>query len=176
MRFLAIMGLFASLFGGGCKQTAQSQQSAAQQPQMSQRLADIAFLALNHGIYSIQDGEDPLIPFVISEQAEGKRKLSRYVSEATVGDSKGWVLEESLAQARLAVSQLPSSVTAYAIAHDGYITIEGTKYDAIFVEASERGRTAAVIMAQRYIPKTAQQSFQRVGNPALLREEDSRLR
>ena len=158
MRFLVIMELFASLFGGGCKQAAQ--------PQMSQRLADIAFLALDHGIYSIEDGEGPLIPFVISEKAEGKRKFDRYMADR---------LEESVAQARLAVSRLPSEVTAYAIAHDGYITIEGAKYDAILVEASERGTTGAVIMAQRYIPKTAQQSFQCVGNPALLREEESRF-
>ena|SRR5258706_15642170 len=143
---------------------------------MSQRLADIAFFALDHGVHSIQDGDGPLVPFVISEQADGKRKLDRYVSVAKMGESEGWVLEESLAKARLAVSQLPSSVTAYAIAHDGYITIQGTKYDAILVEASERGRTSAVIMAQRYLPKTAQQSFQRVGNPALLREDESRLR
>ena len=169
MKFLAIMGLFASLFGSGCKQSPQPQQpqQPAQQTQMSQRLADIAFLALDHGIDSIKDGADPLIPFVISEKADGKRKLERYMADR---------LEESVAQARLAVSRLPSDVTAYAIAHDGYITIEGTKYDAIFVEASERGRTGAVIMAQRYIPKTAQQSFQRVGNPALLREEASRFR
>jgi hypothetical protein len=113
---------------------------------------------------------------VISGQADGKRKLDRYVSEAKVGGSEGWVLEESLAQARLAVSKLPSSVTAYAIVHDGYITIQGTKYDAILVEASERGRTGAVLMAQRYIPKTAQQIFQRIGNPALLGEDESRLR
>jgi hypothetical protein len=134
---------------------------------MSKRLADIAFFALDHGIYSIQDGADPLIPFVISEQADGKRKLNRYMADR---------LEESVAQARLAVSQLSSDVTAYAIVHDVYITIEGTKYDAIIVEASERGRTGAVIMAQRYVQKTAQQSFQRVGTPALLSEEASRLR
>jgi hypothetical protein len=170
------MGLFASLFGCGRKQSAQPQPPAPSQSQISQRLADIAFFALDHGIYSIQDGEGPLVPFVISERADGKRKLDRYVSEAKRGESVGWVLEESVAQARLAVSRLPSDVTAYAIAHDGYVTFEGTKYDAILVEASERGRTGAVIMAQRYVPKTAQQSFQRVGNPALLREEESRLR
>jgi hypothetical protein len=89
MRFLAIMGLFASLFGGGCKQAAQPQQSTPQQPQMSQRLADIAFFALDHGIYSIQDGDGPLVPFVMSEQADGKRRLDRYVSEAKVGGSAG---------------------------------------------------------------------------------------
>ena len=167
MRLLVIMGLFASLFGGGCKPSAQPPQSAPQQPQMSQRLADIAFLALDHGINSIQDGAGPLIPFVISEQPDGKRKLSRYMADR---------LEEGVAQARLAVSQLPSDVTAYAIAYDGYITIEGTKYDAILVEASERGRPRAVVLAQRYVPKTEHQSFQRVGNAALLREEESRLR
>ena len=117
--------------------------------------------------YSIQDGEGPLIPFVISEQLAGKRKLSRYMADR---------LEESVAQARLAVSQLPSEVTAYAIAYDGYVTIEGTKYDAILVEASERGRPRAVIMVQRYIPKTEQQSFQRIGNPALSEGGESRLR
>src|SRR5882762_3872046 len=109
MRFLVIMGLFASLFGGGCKPAGQPQSSTPQQPQMSQRLADIAFFALDHGIYSIQDGEGPLVPFVISERADGKRKLDRYVSVAKMGESEGWVLEESLAKARLAVSQLPSS-------------------------------------------------------------------
>ena len=166
------MGLFASLFGGGRKQASQPQQSTPEQPQMTQRLADIAFFALDHGIYSIQDGEGPLIPFVISEKTAGKRKLDRYVS----GDSGGWVLEESLAQAQLAVSRLPSDVTAYAIAHDGYVTIQGTKYDAILVEASERGRPRAVLLAQRYIPKTEQQSFQRIGNAAFLGEEESRLR
>src|SRR5689334_13899775 len=128
MRFLAIMGLFASSFGGGCKQSTPPAQSSSQEPQMSQRLADIAFFALDHGIYSIQDREGPRIAFVISEQADGKRKLSRYMGDR---------LEQSVAQARAAVSQLPSGVTAYAIAHDGYITIQGTKYDAILVEASE---------------------------------------
>ena len=168
MRFLAIIGLFASWFGGGCEQAAQPQQSTPkQEPQMSQRLSDIAFFALDHGIYSIQEGDGPLIPFVISEKADGKRKLDRYMADR---------LEESVAQAQFAVSRLASDVTAYAIAHDGYITMEGTKYDAILVEASERGRAGAVIMAQRYVPKTEQQSFQRVGNPALLPEKESRLR
>jgi hypothetical protein len=172
MRLSVIMGLFASLFGGGRKQAAQLQQPTPEHPQISPRLAEIAFLALDHGIYSIQDGEHPLIPFVISEKTEGKRKIDRYMSRA----AGGWVLEESLAQARLAVSRLSSDVTAYAIAHDGYITIEGTKYDAILVEASERSRTRAVLLAQRYIPKTEQQSFQRIGNAAFLGEEESRLR
>ena len=171
MRLLMIMGLFASLFGGGRKQSVQPQQT-----QMSQRLADITFIALDHGIYSIQDGEGPLIPFVISDQADGKRKLDRYMSVAKMGKSEGWVLEESLAQARLAVSKLPLSVTTYAMAHDGYITIQGTKYDAILVESSERGRPRAVLLAQRYIPKTEQQSFQRVGNAVFLGEQESRLR
>lgn len=169
---MAILGLLASLFGGGCKQAAQPQQpvlpqNAAQQPQMSQRLEDIAFLALDHGIESIKDGAEPLIPFVISEQPDGKRKLDRYFADT---------LEESLARARRAVSELPSGTTAYALAHDGYITINGNKHDAILVEASERGRTRAVQLAQRYIPKTAQQSFERVGNAAFIGECESRLR
>jgi hypothetical protein len=170
MRLFAIMGLFASLFGGGCgqpEQPASSQQNAPQQPQMSQRLASIAFLALDHGIESIKDGADPLIPFVISEQPDGKRKLDRYFADT---------LEESVARARAAVSALPSSTTAYALAHDGFITIKGTKYDAILVEASERGQGRAVQLAQRYVPKKPQQNFERIGNAAYAGECESRLR
>jgi hypothetical protein len=166
-----MFGILASLFGGGCKEPPQPQPSEqigkTQLPAISKRLADIALFALDHGIHSIQDGEGPLIPFVISEQADGKRKLDRFFADT---------LEESLARARQAVSELPSSVTAYALAHDGFITHNGTKNDAILVEASERGRTRSIQMAQRYTPKTPQHNFQRIGNSAYLGEADSRLR
>src|SRR5258706_8641614 len=132
--------------------------SASNQIEMSEKFADLVFLALDHGVESVRDGDGPLIPFVIFEQ-DGKRELHRYAAER---------LEDCERQAREAVATLPPSVTAYALAYDGFITVQGTKFDAILVEASERGRPAGVRMAQRYIPKEHPRDFQTVGNPALL--------
>ena len=79
-------------------------------------------------------------------------------------------------KAREDIAAFPPSVTAYAIAYDGFLTVQGTKFDAILVEASERGRPVGVRMAQRYTPKKLLRSFQTVGNPALLGECETLLR
>lgn len=128
--------------------------------QMSQRFADLVFLALDHGVDSVRASGGPLTPFIAYEQ-EGKRELHRFAAER---------LEDAQQLAREAVAALPPSVYAYALAYDGFITVQGTKFDAILVEASERGRPAGVCMAQRYKPKKFLRSFQTVGNPALLGE------
>jgi hypothetical protein len=140
--------------------------SAPNQIEMSEKFADLVFLALDHGVESVRDGDGPLIPFVIVEQ-DGKRELHRYAAE---------MLEDCERQAREAVASLPPSVTAYAFAYDGFITVQGTKFDAILVEASERGRPAGVRMAQRYTPKAGSRDFQPIGNPALLGECEGMLR
>ena len=126
--------------------------------EMSQQFADLVFLALDHGVASVRDSGGPLIPFVIVEQ-DGNRVLHRFAAER---------LEEGEQRAREAIASFPPSVTAYALAYDGFITIHGTKSDAILVEASERIRPTGVRMAQRYTPKKFLRSFQTVGNPALV--------
>ncbi len=134
--------------------------------QMSQKFADLVFLALDHGVDSVRASGGPLIPFVVFEQ-DGKRELHRFAAER---------LEEGQKRAREAIAAFPASVNAYAMAYDGYIAVQGTKFDAILVEASERGRPAGVRMAQRYTPKKFLQSFQTLGNPALLDECETLLR
>ena len=106
------------------------------------------------------------LAYVVVEQ-DGKRELLRFATER---------LEEGLQRAREAVAALPQSATAYALAYDGYITLQGAKFDAILVEASERGRPAGVRMAQRYTRKKFLRSFRTVGNPALLGECETLLR
>jgi hypothetical protein len=133
--------------------------------QMSEKFADLVFLALDHAVDSVRTSGGPLIPFLLVEQ-DGKRDLQRFVTER---------LEEGPQRAREAVAALPQSATAYAIAYDGFITVEGTKFDAILVEASERGRPAGVRMAQRYTPKKFLRSFHTIGNPVLLGECESLL-
>ena len=133
--------------------------------EMSQQFADLVFLALDHGVESVRDSGGPLIPFVVFEQ-DGKRDLHRFATER---------LEEGQQRAREAIAAFPPSVTAYALAYDGFITIQGSKADAILVEASERGRPAGVRMAQRYRPRKFLRSFQTVGNPVLVGECETLL-
>ena len=134
--------------------------------EMSQPFADLVFLALDHGVESVRSSGGPLTPFVVFEQ-NGKRELHRFAAER---------LEEGQQRARDAVAASSPSITAYALAYDGFITIQGTKFDAILVEASERDRPLGVRMAQRYTPKKFLRSFQTVGNPALLGECETLLR
>jgi hypothetical protein len=134
--------------------------------QMSQQLADLVFLALDHSVDSVRASGGPLTPFIAYEH-DGKRELHRFAAER---------LEDGQQRAREAIAALPPSVTAYALAYDGFITVQGKKFDAILVEASERGRAAGVRMAQRYIPKKFLRIFQTVGNPALLGECETLIR
>jgi hypothetical protein len=131
--------------------------------EMSETFADLVFLALDHGVDSLRADGGPLIPFVIVVQ-DGEALMQRFVTER---------LEDGPEQAREAIAASPANVTAYALAYDGYITVEGTKFDAILVEASERDRPAGVRMAQRYTMK--KEDFETVGNPALLGECETLL-
>ena len=83
--------------------------------EMSEKFADLVFFALDHGVNSVRDSGGPLIPFVVYEQ-DGELKLQRFVTER---------LEEGPEQAREAIAASPENVAAYALAYDGYITIEG---------------------------------------------------
>ena len=134
--------------------------------EMSEKFVDLVFLALDHGVDSVRESGGPLIPFVVYEE-DGEIKLQRFVTDR---------LEEGPEQARQAIAASPASISAYALAYDGFITVEGTKFDAILVEASERGRPAGILMAQRYSINGSSGSFETVGNPALLEECETLLR
>ena len=86
---------------------------------------ELVFFALDHGINSIRGG-GPLIPFLITQGRE--RNLMRFVTER---------LEYGVKKAQEAAASLDATINQYAIAYDGYLTIEGTKYDAILVEADD---------------------------------------
>ncbi|MEK7954256.1 hypothetical protein [Luteolibacter soli] len=129
---------------------------------MSDALAELVFLSLDHAVASVGEG-GPLIPFLIIEK-DGDRTLSRFMADH---------LEDSVAQGRLALSQLPEGTSAYAFAYDGYVTVEGQRNDAVIVEASEVGKSAAIQLAQRYSAEGG--NFQTIGNAAFLGECSSHL-
>ena len=130
------------------------------------KLMDLIFLALNHGIEIVKSSGGPLIPFVITEGVE--RKLDVFALEQ---------LEEALARAREFVDKANPEINFYAIAHDGYLTVNEVKSDAILVEGGERGSSKALLFAQRYeLKKGFFSRFKTVGNPAFIGETENRLK
>jgi hypothetical protein len=125
----------------------------------SEELIDLVFAALDHGVESVKDG-GPLIPFVVTDSAEG-RDLTRFAAET---------LEEGQEQARRHASS--SGADRVAVAYDGYLTVEGARSDAVFVEAQERGTASSVLFAQRYRPGGRLRGFATVGNAAFAGEGD----
>lgn len=124
-------------------------------------LLDLAFLALDHGIGSISDaGGETLIPFVLTQDRSG-RHLRRFVADT---------LEESVAAARSHLAGLPTSVETVALAFDGFVTIQGTRSEAIIVQAQRRGFSQSANYAQRYQRDGSRIAV--VGNAAHLGEAD----
>ena len=128
----------------------------------SDALTELVFPTLDHAIDSVSGGS-PLIPFLFIERSDG-RALQRFASDT---------LQESQAAMREAVAQLDRDVTAYAMAYDGYLTLEGKRCDAILSEAAERGAPSGVCFAQRYQPKKGLfGKFKTVGDAALIPDRE----
>ncbi len=124
-------------------------------PDLSQRLSQLLFMALDHGVDSVRGG-GPLIPFLMSSEGE-KISMQRFAAER---------LEEATSMGRQEAASVPRSVRLAAFAYDGYVTIDAKKYDAVMVEAYERGMPQAVVFAQRYQPVSGGTKLELIGNPA----------
>ena len=136
----------------------------------SEQFASFFFLAIDHAFASIEDEIGPLIPFVMFVDRAGDRTLQRFVAEQ---------LEEAVEQAHGFILENQSAWQMYALAWDGFITIEGKRTDGLFIEAGERGDSDAVLFCQRYVP-AAKKFFrttkaQRIGNPGVVERPKSRL-
>jgi hypothetical protein len=118
-------------------------------------LADLAFMALDHGLESVRASGGPLIPFVITESQGAGRELTRFA---------GSTLEEGQAEARRHLQTLKPDRAV--LAWDGYITLQGPRTDAIYVSAYSAGADKALILVQRYSP-----AAEAVGNPAMVGDE-----
>ena len=131
--------------------------------------SDFYFLALDHAFGSIEDGGGPLVPFTMSIGSDGKKGLTRFVAER---------LEEGLEQAKASVTAT-AALAMYAIAWDGYVTLDGRKWDAVFVEAGEASQEFGLMLCQRYvIPKKGlfrKSRNESVGNPTLVGKPPSRI-
>jgi len=132
------------------------------------KLSDLMFQVLDHAVASIADAGGPLIPFSIVEDAAGEKKLTRYVTER---------LEEGEAQAKKKVEEMKASIVRYALAWDGFLTIEGKKWDALLIEAGDKVAPTGILLCQRYQKKGFfRKGVEPVGNPGLLEKPQSRIK
>lgn len=140
-------------------------------PELARAKADfneLTFTALDHGFESIKEAKAPLIPFVMMQTNGGERRLERFVTER---------LEEGVERAKRYVDEHASDIAMYAVAWDGYVTLDGAKADAVFVEAGTAAKAEAKLLCQRYQLKKG--FFRKrnviVGNPVLVDTPPSRI-
>ena len=130
---------------------------------------------------SIADGACPLIPFTLTLDVTNPDP--RY-HELRLVRHAGEYLEDMLAQAQASIDpglEGMAHVTMYALAWDGYATVDGHRWDAILVEAGTAGRAEASLHAQCYEVREAGRGRRRtrrsaaVGQPVLAGTMTSRL-
>jgi hypothetical protein len=119
---------------------------------------------LDNAVESLKAGQDPFLPFAMVWDHAGERTLQRSVSEE---------YEQAVRMAHDFVRSRAGEISAYGIAWSGYVTMEGTRYDAVLVEAAERGSDQAMLMALRYTPATDEADFQELGHVAMLEHRDN---
>lgn len=119
----------------------------------------LAELSLSHALESVVAEGGPMTPFAVLEGPDGR----------VVGRFPG-ALEQAEQRARAHVRA--ADVPRAAVAWDGYITVGGVRQDAVFVEASDRGR-ASVVVAHRY--RETVEGTVVVGRPVLVRSGDALL-
>lgn len=123
----------------------------------SDALMEFALFALDHATASVVPEGGPLVPFSLIDGADG-RSLARYLGEMEAGQQHAREAVQATDEAQLA-----------AVAWDGYLTVEDQRFDAVFVEASERGDSESVILAQRYsLRGRLRKKAAAVGNAALV--------
>lgn len=131
----------------------------------SEKLMELIFKGLDHGIYSIKDGDGPLIPFIMID-TNGEIELKRFMAET---------IEASVAQAKKYLVDLIEKPELAIMAYDGFLTVEGKKYDAILVNGFEKLDSKGHCFAQRYKPKKFLSRFKEIGNTAFVAELENVL-
>jgi len=106
-------------------------------------LDDFTLALLAQATDDVLSTRRPMTAFGLVESANGHRALKRIIAGT---------LEESLMHARTAATA-DSLASRVGVAWDGYLTIEGTRTEAIYVEVSEHAADTSFVIAQRYARK-----------------------
>ena len=107
-------------------------------------------------------GDEPY-PFVFFVDGEGQaHTIVIAPKQGSDGSDLVDVARHTIAEGIGQVAQL------YALAYDGYLTTDGERSDAAFVEAGQRGQPEAFLIAQRYRVKKKSREAERVGPPTII--------
>ncbi len=135
--------------------------------QDARTLVEMALVALSHAFGNIEDGDVPMLPFVMTDSLREGRAIYRFESDS---------LDHALDSAQLWLERADAEVSRYAFAWDGYITLDDGQWDALFVEAGDRLLPYGMLLCQRYVPSPLGSGpSRRVGEPMLVERLDSRL-
>ena len=98
---------------------------------VSERLWELIFNAVQEGLNMLQ--QDALVPFALVMRAEGV-SLQRFSAP-----SSSEALEKAVASLRASDEE----VLAYVLVYDATVEMDGKEYDALLLEAAERGKKQA---------------------------------
>ena len=133
-------------------------------PPSPEPVFDLVRQTIDLAIRCVDTGET-LVTFLMTEGESG-------AVISIVADSA----DESLLLAQRNVDAFDSRTTAFAFAYDGFITMQGERSDAIYVEASFAGAGHIFVFVQRYAPRQSSTPVTRIGNWAYLQQNTPRLR
>ena len=133
------------------------------------KLNDLMFKALDHAVFSIKDNGETLIPFSLTEDASGQRTLTRYAADR---------VEVGVEEGKKKIEAAKHEIMRCALAYDGYLTVEGHRWEGLFVEAGDKVGATGVLLCQRYTRKKGwfKKGIVPFGNPALVGNPPSRIK
>jgi hypothetical protein len=98
-------------------------------------------------------------PFVQLETFSSSRMIQTFKTDR---------LEKGLEESRKAVLVAPPEARRYALAWLGYSTVEGVRYESVFVAGGEKGDEQGAKIAQRYRQRLPDIAFEPIGNLMIL--------
>jgi hypothetical protein len=131
--------------------------------QVSERLLELIFSAAEEGLNMLQ--QNALVPFALVMRKEGV-SLQRFTAPGS---------SEALANAENLLRESDEEVLGYALVYDATIEMENKDYDALLIEAAERGVEAGYRFAQRYQAAQGTRPPYAIGQLAYLGEAESFL-
>lgn len=120
----------------------------------------LAGFALGHAAWSASDlpkGE-LLVPLALVVHGDD-RQLQRFEAPTQ---------EQAIAKAQAAMAEATEEADAWAFAHEGLVTLDGQKVDALVANCWAKGMTAAATFIQPFEPYATRQQFRMIGEPFML--------
>jgi hypothetical protein len=129
------------------------------------KLMDLMFDMLERGVAEVK--KTPLMsPFAVLETFASSRTLQTFNAER---------LDIGYEDARRAILAAPPEARRYALAWLGYTTIEGVRYETVYVEGGERGDEKGAAIGQRYKQHLPEVNCEPIGNPMVIGPSENLL-